>query len=135
MFRIVAVILLLILTVCGCQDTKKDKKAEEKREQERNWKVTRNTSEEDILLLSIKYELSQQRLEGIITEYEKMVFGISTRGLLKGLDEGERIEPISHQEITDVNTSLNTISEKYGISKKVLATLIIELRMMGYRSP
>ena len=129
----VVVMFSLIMMVWGCGDSKKIKEAKQAEEKQRQGKIDKNKNEEDIVLLSIKYEIEQERLEQIISEYEKMVLGFSIVEMFKKMKKRESIENIelsSNEEIVDVPTALNRVSEKYGISKKVLATLIIERRII-----
>ena len=136
----IIVVVFSILLILGCGDSKKaeERKAEQVKEKIRAYQFKKNIMREGVLLLAIKYEISEDQLMEIIIDYEKMIQGFSVTEVLKGFTDkdGPKDRPkVSMQgELVDVSTALNRISEKYGISKKTLSTIILERKMLEVRS-
>lgn len=129
-------ILLLISLVLGCGDSKKikEKKTADIKEQVRTEQAIKNELEEDILLLAMKYEMSEEQLAKILIDYEKMAQEFSMTEDLKGYTSNYKPKVSPEKELVDVSTALNRISEKYGISKKTLSTIILERKMLTVNS-
>ncbi len=124
--------LLLISLVLGCGDSKKgkEKKTEEIKEQVRTEQIVKNMMRENDFLLAAKYEISEDQLTQILIDYEKMTQVFSAIEVLKAVS-GKDIPKVLTEEPVDVPTALNRISEKYGISKKNISTIILERKILA----
>jgi hypothetical protein len=135
MFKKVLILLVIPLAL-GCSDSKK---ASQKKTNEIKWEIRteqsrKNMTREDVLLLATKYEISEDQLTEILIDYEKMTQIFSMTEVLKAVTGKDKPKLSVEEELVDVSTALNRISEKYGISKKTLSTIILERKMVAVSS-
>lgn len=128
-FRTIAIFLLPILVFgCGDKTSKSDGGKKSVSPQ-----FVRNLLGENISLLAAKHGIDEDQLKGVSIEYEKMTQGYSLTEMFYKSASGETKEKpyVDFQNLVDVGTTLDRLSEKYRISKMILSEVIIEHKMLA----
>ena len=125
------ILIPIVLLFGGCKSELKN--LEEKLLKEKSGKFVKGLivkeHKERIALLSIKYNIKETTLERILDEYRaKHDFSYSLR---KSLGEEELGELDIYETIDlDFKETLSMLSSKYNLSKKTLASIIIDYKCM-----
>jgi hypothetical protein len=120
---------LVILFFGGCES--KTKKLEKKLKEEKSEQFFKDFMAQDhrerIALLSIKYNVEETTLEGILDEYlTKHDFSY---GLTKSLGKKEKWDIYEKIDLNFKGT-LSMLSSKYNLSKETLASIIIDYKSL-----
>ncbi len=139
----------LIIGLTGCDsnriwpwdsvETKKNKQANIKKEKKKNQEwieklvdVTSDfSSSEKIALLSYKYSIEEDLLIKILKKYEERANQIDAENFNKLFQELDKnLEDSSAKKENEYKKILLTISNDFGISKDILASLIIDYKLL-----
>ncbi|MDO8662906.1 MAG: hypothetical protein Q7K98_06785 [Candidatus Omnitrophota bacterium] len=121
-------VLLLCLFVIGC---------EQKSVQTQTGAVEENLEIENMLnedteLLAIKYGVDSNTLVGVISDYEELTKGFSLTkaktNISKNVDKEQTAT--TKLQIMNIQTAIETVSNKYQISKEKIANILIDNKMM-----
>jgi len=93
-----------------------------------------NMLNEGLELLAIKYNLSIKVLVEVISEYEQLTTGYSFTNVVYGINKsdnnkGEK-ETISKTQIVNIQTAVETVSNKYQIPKDKFANILIDKKIL-----
>jgi hypothetical protein len=92
----------------------------------------KNIMTEHIQLVASKYGLQTDLLIQVMADYEKKTQGYTLLFPYILGTEPNKEEP-DFKNIVDVNSALDTLSQKYQMDKKLLSTVIIEIRCLEKR--
>ncbi len=91
-----------------------------------------NGIKEYLMLLALKHEIHEEMLTRVVIDYERMTQGYSVVEEMVSMISSKKGEPEAFQgKLVDSATAVNDISQKYGIPKKILSSIIIERKLMG----
>lgn len=122
-----AILLFLIfISLFGCEKPKTNQ--ESKQDTKKFEQVSDNLFNEDIYLLSIKYNIPDSILKEIIGEYEKMVQGYSFRSLFS--EERAKTEKFDLSKTISVQEAIKRLSNQYQVQDVVLANILIDKKSM-----
>ena len=127
-FTLIPVIILVILFGCEKAPTQEEIEAE-KASQQRSNIITNNFLNEEIYLISIKYQFDIEMLVKAIKEYDKMTGGFSLFYWEAETNDFAEEEPDAI-EILTVQEAIMILSQKYQIQEKVLASILIDMQSM-----
>jgi len=121
-------VLLLCLFVIGCEQ-KSVKTQTEKEEGNLEWE---NMLNEDIELLAVKYGIDSNTLVGVISDYEELTQGFSLAKEMKNISNNAKEEKTtaSKPQILNIQTAIETVSNKYQIPKEKIVSIIIDKKMI-----
>ena len=124
------IVLLLCLFILGCEQ--KSVKPPPKLEDREADLLMKNSLNENIELLAVKYGVDTKTLEGIVGNYEELTQGVSiTREMYNILDKTneEKVTTLKPQ-IVSIQDAIEAVSSRYQISKEKVVSILIDKKKM-----
>ncbi|MDO8748509.1 MAG: hypothetical protein Q7J72_05275 [Candidatus Omnitrophota bacterium] len=123
-------VLLLCLFCFGCEQ--KSIKPPSKLEDREAELLMKNSLNENIELLAVKYGVDTKTLEGVIGDYEELTQGISiTRAMHNIADKtNEEKATTLKPQIVSIQVAIEAVSNKYQIPKEKVGNILIDNKMM-----
>lgn len=120
-------IFLIAVSLFGCEKQKTNQESKQSENEFKQW--VDNMANEDVSLLSIKYNIPEETLKKIIGEYEGMVHGYNFRNLFS--EEKSETDKFDPSKALSVQEAIKRLSSQYQIQENILANILIDKKSMN----
>lgn len=123
MQRLIILMIISFIGMSACNDKKEINKV-----------GIANCTQENLLLLAIKYDIDEKILSNFMIEYELLTTGSSITERYIDLNYNKDKKYSENKTLVGIIESIKIISEKYSIQPKILADIFINYKLLEKES-